>query len=65
VRAYEGGMAEWYQLHQKDASYELEGPAKMEYLAVASKKPNVSHGGSQVKEVSAQELRDLLQKSAS
>jgi rhodanese-related sulfurtransferase len=64
VRAYEGGMAEWHQLHQKDASYELEGPAKMEYLSVVSKKQNVPHGSAQVKEISAQELRDLLKNSA-
>jgi rhodanese-related sulfurtransferase len=64
VRAYEGGMAEWHQLHQKDALYELEGPAKMEYLSVVSKKQNVPHGGTQVKEISAQDLRDLLKSSA-
>jgi len=63
VRAYEGGMAEWYQLHQKDSAYELEGPAQLGYLAVASKKPNVHHEGTQVKEISAQELRDLLKAS--
>lgn len=32
VRVYSGGIAEWHQLHQKDAGYALEGSQQEAYL---------------------------------
>jgi len=56
--AYEGGTAEWYQLHQSDPSYELEGPAKQDYLTVAVKRPQ-QHGDFEI--ITAEKLKGLLQ----
>jgi rhodanese-related sulfurtransferase len=58
VSAYEGGMAEWYQLSREDNSYAVQGAAKQDYLGVKVPKPSESH--SDVKIITAQELRDQL-----
>lgn len=57
VFAYEGGTAEWYQLHQNDATYEIEGPARQDYLAIAVKQPQHA-GGFDI--ISAEKLKELL-----
>ncbi len=58
VRAYEGGMAEWYQLSKKDPSFVLEGPAKAEYLEIVIEKPAGEKEEIQI--IDAQELQKLL-----
>ena len=58
VWAYEGGTAEWYQLGKTDASYAVEGPAKLEYLQSVVKKP--AHQDEQVQEISALELQKKI-----
>lgn len=60
VRAYEGGMAEWYQLSKQDAAYAVEGPSKEDYLAMMVKKPSGAAEG--VKVITAEELKELLTK---
>lgn len=59
VAAYEGGMAEWYQLSREDKTYPVEGPAKEEYLSVKIAAP-VQTTAEDVKIITAQELRDQL-----
>ncbi|MGC2310219.1 MAG: rhodanese-like domain-containing protein [Candidatus Babeliaceae bacterium] len=39
VRAYEGGIAEWYQLSKKNPEYVYEGPAQQEFLNIVMEKP--------------------------
>lgn len=58
VRVYEGGTAEWHQLHKKDSTYALVGPGNEAYLNIVIEKPLVS--AAEVKEISAQELKNLL-----
>lgn len=59
VSAYEGGMAEWYQLSREDNSYTVEGPAKQEYLSVKIAAPAAPEHAD-VTTISAQSLRDQL-----
>lgn len=56
--AYEGGMAEWYQLHKNDPSYALEGPAKLSYLELVMEKP--AEHDADVKIISAEELKKMM-----
>lgn len=59
VSAYEGGMAQWYQLSREDNTYGVEGPTKEDYLSVKVTPP--SHEAAQdVKIITAQELREQL-----
>lgn len=56
VKAYEGGMREWYQL-----KYPVAGECKAEYLKPASKKPESSD--EEVVAITAQELLEKLKQS--
>lgn len=58
VFAYEAGMAEWVQMHKKDASYELEGPANNKVWGMVVPKPEKDHGN--VHEISTQELQKMI-----
>lgn len=58
VYAYEGGMAEWYQLHKEDMSYGVEGDAQESYLHVVMTKPETNPEGVNI--ITAQELKELL-----
>lgn len=58
--AFEGGMAEWYQLAQKDPSYKFAGPAKEEYLKEVVGKPEEKV--EDIKIITAQELKEHLEK---
>lgn len=60
VMAFEGGMAEWYQLGKADATFAVEGPAQQEYLnqVVAKNEAAVVPAG--VKIISAQDLKKLM-----
>lgn len=58
VRAYEGGMAEWYQLSKNDPAYKVAGPAKEDYLAMSVTKP--AHEPEGIKVISAEELKVAL-----
>jgi len=60
VYAYEGGMAEWYQLHKQDPSYAVDGAAQEAYLHVVMEKP--AEHPEDVTVISSQELHDMLQK---
>ena len=53
VWAYEGGMAEWYQLN-----YPYEGPAKQAYLKAANPKPE--HLDTSVPVISSEELKEKM-----
>lgn len=55
---YTGGTAEWYQLAQKDTAFQVEGPAKEEYLTLQVKK--LSKPAQNVKEIDAQELQKMI-----
>lgn len=59
VYAYEGGIAEWYQLHKNDPAY-IEGPANEEYLKRVSEQPE--HTETDVEIISAQELEAMMKK---
>lgn len=61
VAVYEGGSAEWYQLSKNDPSYKVVGECKMEYLTLPNERPDKS-GATEVPEITAQELKDLLLK---
>lgn len=54
VWAYEGGMAEWYQL-----GLPVEGPAKLEYLSKKIEKP-AEQESSTVQQITADELAHKL-----
>lgn len=56
--AFEGGMAEWHQLGQTDASYATEGTAQQAYLTVPSQKPAQEHEDIHV--VTAAELKAMM-----
>lgn len=58
VYAYEGGMAEWYQLGKTDASYATEGPATQEYLAQVIPAPE--HTSEEVTVISSADLKDKM-----
>jgi rhodanese-related sulfurtransferase len=58
VWAYEGGMAEWYQLSLADTNYKVEGPAKAPYLQ--QKVAPLAPATGPVKIISAQELQKML-----
>ena len=62
VSVYSGGIADWYQLSQKDAAYALEGPAngpaKKEFLDIVIPKPDTEAG--ELKIVDAQELQKAI-----
>ena len=58
VWAYEAGMAEWFQLGKKDASYEVEGPGKEQYLAFVVAKP--ARGPEDVQVVSSEDLQKMI-----
>jgi len=59
VMAYEGGMAEWYQLHKAgDADYAFEGPATQGYLQIVVPQP--THIASAVHVITALELKNLI-----
>ncbi len=59
VYAYEGGMAEWYQLSKNDSSYKLEGPATESYLT--REVPAHESADAEVAVISAQDLKDKMQ----
>lgn len=68
VWAYEGGMAEWYQLNFPQGDYNLvakveypfEGSAKNEYLKAPNPKTEIG-AEADVPVISAQELRKMMQ----
>jgi rhodanese-related sulfurtransferase len=60
TRAFEGGMAEWYQLHKDDAEYALVGKAQDGYLTMVIKKPATEPAGVQI--IDAKELKKLMKK---
>jgi rhodanese-related sulfurtransferase len=61
VAVYEGGSAQWYQLSKSDPSYKVSGVCKLEYLNLPNEKPTKS-GATEIPEITAQELKDLLSK---
>lgn len=61
VSVYEGGMAQWYTLSKNDPSYKVVGQAKQEYLNLPNEKPT-KVGESDILEITAQELKDVLSK---
>lgn len=58
VYAYEGGMALWYQLAQKDPSYKFEGPAREEYLLTVV--PEIPSQDPTVSVITAEQLKGRL-----
>ena len=62
VAAYEGGMAEWFQLSKKNPEYIVEGPAQAEYLSLEVQKPQTEEAAapSPVKKITAEELLTLI-----
>ncbi len=56
VAAYEGGIAEWYQLNLKDKSYPFEGPAQESYLKTPIDKEKTENKDTDVPVITAQEL---------
>lgn len=58
VWAYEGGMAEWYQLSKQDPSYAFEGSATEKYL----EQPNVPHSenDASVRVITASDLQKMM-----
>lgn len=59
VRAYEGGIAEWYQLAQSDQGYAYEGTAQEEYLKMPTE--NLAQEEEPgVRTITASELKNLL-----
>jgi len=59
VYAYEGGMAEWYQLSQEDSEYGVVGPAEQVASYTPATTPDVS-GEDADMIITAQELQKLL-----
>ena len=57
VKVYSGGVAEWYQLAQKDPSYKVVGPQTQEYL---KKEMQPSASITDVPTITAQELHDRM-----
>lgn len=60
VIAFEGGMAEWYQLSKTDATFAVEGAAQQEYLTQVVAKNEAAVIPAGVKIVSAQDLKKLM-----
>lgn len=60
VKAYEGGMAEWYQLGRKDSSYETLGAAQSDYLRYEVKAPLDKKDYV----ISAQELQKMIKQAS-
>jgi rhodanese-related sulfurtransferase len=58
VRAYEGGIAEWYQLSKSNAEYIVEGPAQQAFLAIVLDKP--VHPQSNIKYIEASDLQKIM-----
>ena len=57
--AYEGGMAEWFNLHSVDKSYKIVGVGKQSYLQL----PNISkEPAPNIKTITAEELKHMLAK---
>lgn len=60
VKVFGGGMAEWYQLSQKEpAKYPIAGPAQRPYLKMRVNQPVKQEGGLTI--ISAQELQKLIE----
>lgn len=59
VMAYEGGIAEWCQLHELDTTYAVEGCMEQSYLKMAVDKPVDAPEG--VRIITAQELKNMMQ----
>ena len=60
VYAYEGGIAEWYQMSLKNSIYQVEGKAEKPYLKIEVKKPHKDHQGIRV--ITAKELQAMIVK---
>jgi len=60
VKAYEGGMAEWYQLGHTDSLYQTEGDARLDYLKYEAKAPEDKKDYV----VSAQELQKMIKQAS-
>lgn len=60
VYAYEGGIAEWYQLFNETHPELIAGPAKQEYLTVVVSAPVESDLEEKVGVITAQELQNLI-----
>lgn len=61
VAAYEGGMAEWFQLSKKNPEFVVEGPAQAEYLSLEVQKPaEEATAPSAVKKINAEDLLKLI-----
>ena len=57
--AYEGGMAEWFNLHSVDKSYKIRGVGKQSYLRLPNIPKDPAPG---VKTITAEELKNMLKK---
>lgn len=55
--AYEGGMAEWFNLHKQDKSYRIVGEAKQRYLNMPNPIKLIDHD---YKVITAARLKELL-----
>ena len=55
--AYEGGMAEWFNLHKQDKTYKIVGEGKQSYLTRLNP---VKPAPTDVKIVSAEQLKKML-----
>ncbi len=63
VYAYEGGMAEWYQLFGETERDLIAGPARQEYLSIVVKAPEEQEeGGEKFAIITALELQNLIKK---
>ena len=60
VMAFEGGMAEWYQLSKTDATFVVEGPAQQEYLSQVVAKNEAAVVPAGVKIVNAADLKKMM-----
>jgi rhodanese-related sulfurtransferase len=64
IYVYKGGTAEWYQLSLNDKNYEIEGPAKGDYLNfVIQKKSNFfedEKNDKYYKFISSEKLQELI-----
>jgi len=58
VWAYEGGMAEWYQLNQQNPEFAIEGPAQMAYLKMKVAAP--ARRDEKIKVIDAQMLQKMI-----
>jgi rhodanese-related sulfurtransferase len=60
VRVYKGGVAEWYQLSQKDSDYQVAGPAQEGYLKMVVENPG--SGAEEVQIIDALELQKSIKR---